>query len=70
MDRRPFGRAHRVQGAPTGVVAWIDHETRDGLLLLNAACFTVRQEQAITEALREGRFTALQVLIALTTREG
>ncbi|MGW6420633.1 hypothetical protein [Streptomyces sp. NPDC055055] len=59
-----------MSGAPRGVVAWVDHDLSDGVLLLNARHFTAEEEEAITEALMEGRFTALQLLNACSTRGG
>ncbi|WP_434593494.1 hypothetical protein [Streptomyces sp. A5-4] len=64
---KPCRRAHRVSGAPWGVVAWIDHDRQDALLFLNAERFTVEEEEAITAALAQERYTARQVLDAFVT---
>ncbi|GAA2948932.1 hypothetical protein ACFPN0_14785 [Kitasatospora cinereorecta] len=62
MATRPCRRAHRVTGAPWGVIAWVDHDRHDDLLLLNADRFTAQEEEAITEVLAQGDYSARQAL--------
>ncbi|MCY0957651.1 hypothetical protein [Streptomyces sp. H27-H5] len=68
MASEPCRRARRVSGAPQGVVAWIDHDQHDTLLLLNADRFTAQEEEAITEALRQGSYSAREVIDAFVRR--
>lgn len=70
MTRQPFNRAHRVTGAPNGVVAWIDYERHDGLLCLNADRFTAAQEQRLNALLATDDISARAVLGALADPGG
>jgi hypothetical protein len=70
MADAPCDRAQRVAGVPREVVAWIDHERHPDLLLINADCFTVQQEAAMTAALARQQYSALQVLSVLVAAEG
>ncbi|WNI20312.1 hypothetical protein [Actinacidiphila sp. ITFR-21] len=55
---------------PREVIAWIDHDQRPDLLLLNADCFTTEQEEAISAALAEQQCTPRQVLNSFVAGEG
>ena len=63
-------RAQRVQGTPAQVVAWVDYERHDGVLLLNADRYTAQEEAAITAALKRGDYTTPEVIAAFVTTGG
>lgn len=60
-------RAQRVPGTPRQVVAWVDYERHNGVLLLNADRYTVEEEAAITAVLKRGDYTTPQVIAAFVT---
>jgi hypothetical protein len=49
---------------------WIDHERDDGVLCLNADLFTADHEREFSRVLRQGDFTARELLNALVPAQG